>query len=55
MFLIYPLAYSQDVDQIMKDRKEIARMTKSELDARASKSARKEAKKYERDGWQVAP
>lgn len=55
MFLIYPPAYSQDVDQIMKDRKEIARMTKSELDARASKSARKEAKKYERDGWQVAP
>lgn len=55
MFLIYPSAYSQDVDQIMKDRKEIARMTKSELDARASKSARKEAKKYERDGWQVAP
>ena len=30
-------------------------MTKSELDARASKSARKEAKKYARDGWQVAP
>ena len=30
-------------------------MTRSELDARASKSARKEARKYEKEGWQVAP
>lgn len=55
MLLALPSAYSHDMDQVMKERKEISRMTKSELDARASKSARKEAKKYAREGWQVAP
>ncbi len=55
MLLTLPIAYSQDMEQVLKERKEISKMTKSELDAKASKSARKEAKKYEKDGWQVAP
>ena len=55
MLLILPFAYSQDMEQVLKERKEISKMTRSELDARASKSARKEARKYEKEGWQVAP
>ena len=53
MLLILPFAYSQDMEQVLKERKEISKMTRSELDARASKSARKEARKYEKEGWQV--
>ena len=55
MLLILPFAYSQDMEQVLIERKEISKMTRSELDARASKSARKEARKYEKEGWQVAP
>lgn len=38
-----------------KERKEMSKMTKSELNGRASKAARKEAKRLAKEGWQVAP
>lgn len=41
--------------EIAKERAELAKMTKAELNERATKSARKEAKQYKRDDWKVAP
>lgn len=38
-----------------KERKEMSKMTKSELNSRASKTARREAKKLKKDGWLVTP
>ena len=38
-----------------KERKEMSKMTKSELNSRASKTARREAKKFKKDGWLVTP
>ena len=46
---------AQDAKEIYKERKEMAKMTQSELNSRASKAARKEAKRLKKDGWQVTP
>jgi len=46
---------AQDAKDIAKERKEILKMTKSELNAKASKAARTEAKKLAKAGWQVSP
>lgn len=54
--LLMPCAgFSQDAKDIAKERKEISRLSKSELNAKASKAARKAAKEAVRDGWAVAP
>lgn len=37
------------------DRKAVAKMTEKELNDKATKAARKEAKNLEKEGWQVAP
>lgn len=37
------------------DRKSVAKMTEKELNDKASKAARKEAKNLAKDGWQIAP
>ena len=41
-------------DQI-KERKEIRKLTKSELNEKAIKAARKQAKQMEKEGWEVMP
>ena len=46
---------AQDTKEIRKERKEMAKLTKNELDSRASKAARKEAKRLKKEGWQVSP
>ena len=46
---------AQDAKEIRKQRKEVARLAKSELKERASKEARKEARKLEKEGWAVFP
>lgn len=46
---------AQDAKQIIKERQEIARLAKSELKDKASKDARKEAKKLEKEGYVVFP
>ncbi|MBR6601444.1 MAG: hypothetical protein IKK87_06320 [Bacteroidaceae bacterium] len=46
---------AQTVREIVKDRKELAKASKNELQKRASKAARKEARKLKKQGWQVAP
>ena len=38
-----------------KERKELSKMTKSELNSKSSKVARKDAKRLAKEGWQVAP
>lgn len=40
---------------IYKERKATRKMTKAELNERATKAARKEAKKLQKDGWQTSP
>lgn len=47
--------YAQTTKEIAKERKEIAKLSKSELNARAGKAARKAAKTYAKEGWIVAP
>ena len=47
--------YAQITKEQLKERKELQKMAKSELKEKASKDARKEAKKLKKDGWQIAP
>lgn len=46
---------AQTTREIVKERKILAKASKSELEKKASKTARKEAKKLKRQGWQVVP
>jgi hypothetical protein len=46
---------AQTPTEMAKERKEIVKLSKSELQQRASKTARKEAKKYAKGGWLVSP
>ncbi len=46
---------AQTQKDIAKERKEISRLSKSELNSRASKAARKAAKQYAHERWDVAP
>lgn len=46
---------AQDAKDIARERKEISKLSKNELNARAGKAARKAAKEAARDGWIVAP
>ena len=48
-------ALAQSQKEIRKERKETAKLSKSELNAKASKAARKEAKTLKKEGWQNAP
>ena len=41
--------------EILQERKEICKMTKTQIDEKATKEARKEAKKLTKEGWQVTP
>ncbi len=47
--------YAQITKEQLKERKELQKIAKSELKEKASKDARKEAKKLKKDGWQIAP
>lgn len=46
---------AQITQEQRNERKEIYKSSKSQLNEKASKSARKEAKRFEKEGWQVAP
>ena len=46
---------AQTSSETPKERKEIRKMSKSELNEQASKAARKEAKKLIKEGWTSAP
>lgn len=46
---------AQTTKEIAKERKEIVKASKKELNAKASKDARKEAKKLAKQGWMASP
>ena len=48
-------AQEQSYKDFMKERKEISKFTKDKIKEKASKDARKEAKRLKKQGWQVAP
>ena len=49
------LTYAQSTKDQSKERQELAKASKQELNEKASKAARKEAKKLAKDGWKSAP
>lgn len=49
------MAQAQSQKEIRKERKETSKLSKSELNAKASKAARKEAKALKKAGWLNAP
>lgn len=53
--MVCSLASAQTVKETLKERRQIARLSKSELNARANKIAVKEAKALKKEGWLVAP
>lgn len=53
--LSFAAVQAQDYKSAIAERKAMSKYAKSELNEKASKAARKEAKKYAKDGWTVAP
>ena len=53
--MVCSAAYAQSTNETIKERKAVAKLSNSELNKRASKYARKEAKQLKKEGWQVAP
>lgn len=49
------ICHAQTSRETMKERKELRKMSKSELNEKASKAARKEARKLAKEGWTTAP
>lgn len=47
--------HGQSVKNQLKERQELTKASKKELDEKASKAARKEAKQLTKDGWKTAP
>lgn len=39
----------------VKERKELIKATKAELNSRATKASRKEAKRFKKEGWKIVP
>ena len=52
---VYTSAQEVSTKDIMKQRKEIYKASKAELNEKATKTARKEAKKLQKEGWTPAP
>lgn len=49
------MVYADSIKDQQKARKELAKQSKNELEQKATKAARKEAKNLKKQGWQVAP
>jgi hypothetical protein len=49
------VSYAQLSKEQIKERKEVKKLSKAELNEKASKAARKEAKRLKKQGWQIAP
>ncbi len=48
-------SYAQITKEQLKERQEISKASKKELNQKATKAARKEAKNLTKEGWKVAP
>lgn len=46
---------AQTQKELNKERKEAVKQSKKELNAKVSRSTKKEAKRLQKEGWQVAP
>lgn len=55
MLVASATTYAQFSSDQMKERKELAKASKEELNEKASKAATKEAKKLTKEGWKTAP
>ena len=55
MFVSSVTSYAQITKEQRKERNEILKASKAELNAKASKAARKEAKTLAKEGWKTAP
>jgi hypothetical protein len=55
LFFIVSPSFAQLSKEQINERKEIRKLAKSDLKEKATKTARKEAKKLEKEGWTVAP
>lgn len=53
--MVCSIANAQSTKETIKERKQISKLAYSELNARATKAARKEAKALKKEGWVVAP
>lgn len=49
------LSYAQSSKEQRRERQELAKSSKKELNEKASKAARKEAKRLSKEGWKTAP
>lgn len=49
------MSYAQLSKEQLQERKEIKKLSKAELNEKATKTARKDAKKLQKEGWQTAP
>ena len=47
--------FAQSAKELVKERKELMKASKAELNEKATKAARKEAKSLKKDGWETAP
>lgn len=55
MISVSGIGYAQTTKGQSKERQEIAKASKKELNEKASKAARKEAKRLSKEGWKTAP
>lgn len=49
------VAYAQTAKELAKERKQLTKVSKEELNDKATRAARKEAKKLKKEGWTTAP
>ena len=49
------ITYAQATKEQRKERQELTKASKKELNEKASKAARKEAKRLSKEGWKTAP
>lgn len=55
MLFVSSMAFSQSTEDLRKERLAVSKMSKSELNSKVSKVARKEAKKLKKEGWTTTP
>ena len=48
-------SFAQSTDKIVQERAELVKLSKKQLSQRASKTARKEAKRMRKEGWKTTP
>ena len=53
--LMMPCTYAQTQKEMNKERQQVVKQTKKELDAKVSKATKKEAKRLKKEKWLVAP